>query len=57
MKNLDLCEYYDSEFTETESECSSSEDESEDEEVVYNNNVPPPIIMGTALRNGSTLLI
>ncbi|EXX61213.1 uncharacterized protein OCT59_015473 [Rhizophagus irregularis] len=48
MRNLDLSEYYDSEYTETESECSSSEDESEDEEVAYNNNAPPPIIMGTA---------
>ncbi|RIA82497.1 hypothetical protein C1645_835255 [Glomus cerebriforme] len=48
MRNLDLSEYYDSEYTETESECSSSEDESEDEEVIYNNNTPPPIIMGTA---------
>jgi len=44
MRNLDLSEYYDSEYTETESECSSSEDETEDEEVVYDNNVPPPII-------------
>ena len=31
MRNLDLSEYYDSEYTETESECSSSEGESEDE--------------------------
>ena len=51
MRNLDLSEYYDSEYTETESECSSSEDESEDEEVAYNNNAPPPIIMGTATPN------
>ena len=39
MRNLDLSEYYDSEYTETESECSSSEDESEDE-CVYSNNMP-----------------
>ena len=44
MRNLDLSEYYDSEYTETESEYSNSEDEIEDEEVVYDNNVPPPII-------------
>ena len=31
MDNLDLSEYYDSDYTETESECSSSEDETEDE--------------------------
>ncbi len=43
-RNLDLSEYYDSEYTETESEYSNSEDEIEDEEVVYDNNVPPPII-------------
>ncbi|RIA82850.1 hypothetical protein C1645_834712 [Glomus cerebriforme] len=48
MKNLDLSEYYDSEYTEIESECSSSEDESEDEEVTYNNNASPLIIMGMA---------
>jgi len=38
MRNLDLSEYYDSEYTKTESKCSSSEDETEDEEVVYDNN-------------------
>ncbi|RIA91008.1 hypothetical protein C1645_822582 [Glomus cerebriforme] len=48
MRNLDLSEYYNSEYTETESEYSSSEEESENEEVAYNNNAPPPIIMGMA---------
>src|SRR4051812_30046862 len=37
MRNLDLSEYYDSEYTETES--SSSETGTEDEEDVYDNNV------------------
>ena len=30
MDNLDLSEYYDLDYTEIESECSSSEDETED---------------------------
>ena len=38
IRNLDLSEYYDSEYTGTESECSNSEDKTEDEEVVYDNN-------------------
>ena len=47
MGNLDLSEYYDLEYTETESEYSSSEDETETEgEDVYSNNMPPPMIMG-----------
>ncbi|RIA96780.1 hypothetical protein C1645_814982 [Glomus cerebriforme] len=37
-RNLDLSEYYDSEYTETESKCSSSKDESKDE-YVYSNNM------------------
>ena len=48
MRNLDLSEYYDSEYTETKSEYPSSEDESENEEVTYNNNMPSSIIMGIA---------
>ena len=48
MENLDLSEYYDSEYTETESEYSCSEDETESEgEDVYSNNVPPLMFMGT----------
>ncbi|RGB30812.1 hypothetical protein C1646_764877 [Rhizophagus diaphanus] len=55
MDNLDLSEYYDSEYSETESEYSSSETESESEsfssesedEVTYVNDVPPPMIMDT----------
>ena len=43
MDNLDLSEYYDSEYTETES--SSSETETEDEGVAYVNDVPPPMIL------------
>jgi len=39
MRNLDLSEYYNSKYTETESKCSSFEDESEDE-YVYSNNMP-----------------
>ncbi|RIA94565.1 hypothetical protein C1645_817842 [Glomus cerebriforme] len=39
MRNLNLSEYYDSKYTETESECSGSKDESEDE-YVYSNNMP-----------------
>ena len=40
MRNIDLSEYYDSEYTETESEYLSFEDETESEgEDVYNNNV------------------
>ncbi len=46
MRKLDLSEYYDSKYTETESECFNFEDESENEEVIYNNNVPPLIIIG-----------
>ncbi|CAB5385530.1 unnamed protein product [Rhizophagus irregularis] len=37
MGNLDLSEYYDSEYTETESEYLSSEDETETEEIGINN--------------------
>ena len=49
MDNLDLSEYFDLEYSETDSEYSSSgsKTESEDKDV-YSNNVPPPIIMGTA---------
>ena len=50
MRNLDLSEYYDSEFTETESECSSSEDETSDKEVAYDNNVSRPIFYGQAFN-------
>ncbi len=39
IRNLDLSEYYDSEYIKTESKCSSFEDESEDE-YVYSNNMP-----------------
>ena len=39
MRNLDLSEYYDSKYTEIESECPSSKNESEDE-YVYSNNMP-----------------
>jgi hypothetical protein len=39
--SIDLNEYYDSEYSETNSECSNSEDETEDEEV---NNMPRPML-------------
>jgi hypothetical protein len=51
MKNLDLSEYYDSEYTESESECSSSEDETENEEIAYGNNVPRSIFYGQAFNS------
>jgi hypothetical protein len=48
MRNIDLSEYYDSEYTETESEYSSFEDETESEdEDGYSNNMTPLMIIGT----------
>ncbi len=48
MDNLNLNEYYDSEYTETESECLSSENEIKNEEVTYVNDIPLLMIMDTA---------
>ena len=48
MRNIDLSEYYDSEYTETESEYSSFKDETESEdEDSYSDSMTPPMIIGT----------
>jgi hypothetical protein len=55
MRNLDLSEYYDSEYTETKSsssETDSSDPETETEdENVFSNNMPPLMIMGVDTPN------
>jgi len=49
MENLDLSEYYDSEYTETES--SSSETDSSDPETGSEDDVPRSIIYGQAFNS------